>query len=517
MVIYHVGHHMFLHIFFMHKINYYKQEKAVFLYDLDMNQKNSQINQFVEKIRDSNPYGQLIPYHNISILKKSVSNEDCKNRLVEMFDNIFNEKNICINGDTVIYNSFDEFNSFGAYLYYKGWKSYSVVGQSGIYGEHGKRIVDLAYRHCQFVGNIYRELKAYENNSMINKIFFVCSITDNDPTNSELWNVKSWINELNEEEKNNILSIFDVTKLNVNKEKNYLLVTCGRWFINNLDMYQVNYLSFYQQLIDYFGDNKNVALKPHPRYEISIDECLDNFNNTILIPAYIPSDLLDAYDEIKISSVLDVCSAAVRGLSKPERKIIYFDWWYINEKSPGFRLINKLYITFKLADYMSITNVRYYGIAKELLDRIVEYWYEFDFKSVEWFMSSWGLNKVFNLPLNTMYVIGDIEWQKNIKPELEFDSFINAVNSNRNDILYVMFDIKRIKDAPEFIANKRYVYCIELKKEKIRDTILCSLVQEYIYIFCRNEMMIKRLSEFMAHKTLHNMGIRIKCDNIQRL
>ena len=513
-ILYHIGHHGALLLCLLHKNIYHHNDDAVFLYDTSVNPKNGETYSFVERMKKNlRNFGTVITYSHSSIMGKT-SVELALQELQELYSEIFSPPKMNISKFNLIYMTFDEWNPFACYMNaFHPEIELNTILLSSRYGDYrGDESKDGAIKWQEErdipVSKIHNKYKAYVWTDNIKKVYRTFESKNNYYNEMPLIDMDSMINQLPSDALSELLDLYELNTISIKSDSFYQLFVVAGWFRERIEKQGINFFAFYQQLLDYFSDCKKVLLKQHPRHIIcdkEIKECFPAVCATI--PSYIPSQLLCKYDELKVRSILNFGSGGTTGF---ENKVMhyYFDkFWYIAPKVEAFFWLNKLYTCFELAQFLNFKHIRYYGLAVETMNNIKEYWYQYNFNSFKW-MNFYKEKETFaSLPLGTVILLGKVDWHKDQDADEIKTSFLEAADSNRDDLLYVIFDTANVdlERIPE--KYKNIIYMIEIMKRKNRDNIKTQLKRERIFIISKNDILIKRLEHFKTFRNLFNTGI----------
>ena len=516
-VLYHIGHHAFLLVCLLHKMNYHPESEAFFLYDISVNPFNSSTYKYVKRINEKiDPFGKLILYAHDSF-RNLESDEAALEEIVNIYDNTFKKTQIDLEEMSYVYLTFDEWNPFAVYVNYK--KINVPIGSILMTARYGRFKGDVSEGALKWqaqrdihASNIHRKYDAYCLTDNITQVYRLFEAEEDFYANMPYIKIDEMLDNISDEQTTALLKLYEYDELKINEDVSYQLILIAGWFKNKIEKAHIDYIALYQQAIDYFKENSNIIMKFHPRYSFSQEEVRKYFPAvTNVMDGLFPSQLLVKCKNLKFSSVLSLASTGSRGLSSHYAKDFSFDnfWYFVPKRQPYF-WINRFFVSLELADFLGCKNIRYFGLAVEIVSKVVKYWPQYNFKSVTWYDFLKGETKLNMCPIGTALLLGDPDWYREHDPEEILKYFYRAVLSNRDDICYIMFNTN--KDVNFDLLDesvRKYVYVMEIAKRKDRDEIRCDLEREAIYIFSKNKSLIERIREFNTHKRLYNTGITI--------
>ncbi len=523
-VLYNVGHLGNVLLFICHAMKYYPNDEIIFFLE-EMWERESDTCSFYRNINERykggiTPFGKMI-FVPVKDAHTEKDEESMKKKLNDIYSSILELNDIDLS-QCIIYHNFDEWNWFSVYMnsYYPNIKYNSVIMQKRygdtLEGDFGA--TEWMRKNIgEVVADIHEKSGAYTITDNIECIYRVFEVDDDDVySDFDYLNSTEIFESINPNIWAQIDDFFGLYENDYNRGEPYNLVIIGQWFVSSLNKKGINYFALIQQYLDYLVQDVNVMLKIHPRQKKERMESF--FPNIKVIPGYVPSQVLAYSNFIDYSSINVLMTT---GGSVFERKNGFyneFDGWYVNNKSNVYMYINRLYLCMKLAEYLGIKHIRYQGIAVETLPKIVSIWHEFRFCSIEWFNFYKSYDELDNLPLKTMAILGEAGWNEKESPRDDVENcFINAVNSCRDDIPYILIDQNETFDYTKLNSVKGEVYVFSIRKEKRRDNTKCKLNEEKVYLFSSNSSLCERIMNFRVQKNMHNMGIFLYSTEPQRI
>ena len=523
-ILYNIGHHGALILCLLHKNIYHYNDEAIFLYDSGMVPKGGKTYEFIQSMNKKlNYFGEIVVYSHSSIMGKT-SEKEALNELKKLYDGIFSSDNMKLSSFDQVYITFDEWNPFGCYLNaFHTEVDINSILLSLRYGEYkGDYSYDTAVKwqakRDKPVSVLHEKYNAYVWTDNIKNVYRIFETDKEYYYNMPFIDMDYMIDQLSQESLNELIALYRIEEIDIEKDDFYQLFISAGWFKEKLKEQKIDYIAFYQQLMDYFCDCKNVLLKQHPRHTIKEDDIKKYFPSVkCIVDSYIPSQLLCKYQDLKVRSILNFASGGTTGL---EKKVMYYyfkKYWYIAPGREAFFWINKCYILFELASFLNYSNIRYFGLAVELMNDFYNYWSQFNFDCVKWLNIANEINNIHILPLGTMMILGKADWNANQTKEDIITAFVKAAMSNRDDILYALLDTSGVdvNTFPERV--KKHIYQIEIIKRKDRDETRVGMERETIYIFSKNKVLLEKIKEFRTAKRLYNSGITIYTRDISRL
>lgn len=485
----------------LHKEIYAPSEEA----HLYLSNGNAISDKHMERLKESGFFSNIVimddqpawgMYGNANIKEEKVLEETLK----EITELCYRSLLIPLDEYDEIYISADHF-PFGMAIIYNEIPYYYIEEATGVYGSY-KLWLDIIYGQKNMLSYYVAQRYGLQGRATnILKRFVDLDKQSNDIEEQDYINIVDFsipklLKRINKDAQNRILKCFDVLdKISVgNSDKNAIIMS--EYLAHAKFCTWEEQKEIYGRFIDYFCENMNVFVKPHPNDHQGIYEKW--FPNVVQIEKNIPAELLPLVIEGDISLSIALTSTSVYVLSEDINNTYLFR----NKDLRSIKLIKNMdlyYVAIQLvSDYLKYSTIL--GIGADCLQ-------------IKYFLKTMKINETevielddYKLPcsgnrnivivdsLKYAEMVGEQEVYKLLKNAQRKDVFI-FLNTD-NDVLF--FDDDR--------AFVKYTIPIEINinrenGERTSKWIYCYTEDESM----RQEIMVKEIDKFLA-----NAGIEVK-------
>lgn len=242
---------------------------------------------------------------------------------------------------------------------------------------------------------------------------------------------------------------------------------------------------------DYYFNNSPVVFKDHPQVSgLLMNEYLAG--TAEIIGKNIPIEFYGLTENFHVSRIVTVSSTGSSKIEQFVSENVSLGGNYL----VSYKIIHKLYAAF-LADELTFSPTRRYHIHRINKD-FISLFKKYVFKPFPQ-DNPRGINpRILRGEIFT--VIGELPLQD--RESIEY-ALKNA--DNKTCVVFLDDQLSRLDD----LALLEYFVPIEIKKEKLREKILCDTETEYIYFFCKDEKLRNCLNALDHEKTLRYSGIKL--------
>lgn len=297
--------------------------------------------------------------------------------------------------------------------------------------------------------------------------------------------------ELNKKEREKILKFFNVNmKININVN-NILLLTQHYVSLNTLTFEEQ--VLIYQILIDYFFQNENLVIKPHPD-DIMYYHKL--FPKAEIIREKFPSEFMPFVFNNPPKCVATISSTAIFNLHGVYPQIFELDTNF--EKN--FKMIHRYYLALNIVKKLD-KKIIGVGVNKKLIEQLC--------KQLKIEQNQYYFSDVIDKTQNIIFIVDETKLMtgennmvvKSLK-DLDQESDIIFINS-QNDYCWYDYYHKYLWDNIKPIVLSKKLYG---QKE---EDFYSDLNEEVIYVYSKNKEVMKVLDELEVEKKLPHTGIEI--------
>lgn len=312
-------------------------------------------------------------------------------------------------------------------------------------------------------------------------------------TNLSYFNVTEQLKLIDKNIRDEIISIFrevNIGKVYDEQERHIVLLT--QHFCNLKIMSFEDQVTIYQTLFDFFVNQSEVYIKPHP------DDLLYYgalFPKAKIIREKFPSEFLPFLFSKRVNCLATISSTSIFPLENSYKSILKFDTEY--EKQ--FKLTLRTYIAIILLIKLGVKKINFFGVSSNMINNLLRFS---------------DINKFGN------FIGNKIECSKCCNND---DVFILGDNCSSEEKLYIMNNLLKSQTSFLYIGQEFYFYnfdyrlrlfdsdVIEIKKYRVREEdCYVDINSEYIYFYTKNIVMREVFKEFNMEKNLNNLGIDIE-------
>ncbi len=478
-----------------HKIYFHRNEPAIFM-----------INDFIADRINIDILKELnITYHVYYTGRiTSKENSDQKTFIDDInryYDNLLNECNIKLENIDEFYlfaslrfsiyliNKEIYFNLFedgvGAYSTLKSlvaWRNLDKVNKNKVAREYG-----LIDGNNKYIKNIYLSI---EKNKLSEKDYKYKNYT-----------LSLNLEKMNKEDIVTILKIFNLDKDNIDNIDNSAIILTQYYFSNNELANNINErLYLYSIIADYFTEEDNIFIKPHPADSVNY---FSN-NKCVILNRFAPSELLPYIFEKNFNKAITLNSSSIYEFEKMANSIIQLG----SNFSYAYKYINKIYYILSLIKYeIGVNEILCYKTLFNYCKDVISYLND----DINVIMSLLDINiyeadkKVVIIDDFTVFNSNKYSEVINLIPQ---DTVIVFINPENDDNIY---NLNFEQGFEEFFNN---IIEIRLNKKVINQNSAGDLKDEVIYVFSKNQDILKRIRSFKFKNTLQYTGIEINSEYI---
>ncbi len=306
---------------------------------------------------------------------------------------------------------------------------------------------------------------------------------------AEHFSVVRELMDLSEEKQKYIRSFF-VKCESIDLEENTVLFLTQH-FANLQVMSFEEQILIYQIVFDYFFENENVALKPHPDDVMYYGKLFPQYK---VIRERFPSEFMPIIFNNRPKMIATISSTAINNLKNCFDDCVSFDTWY--EKS--FNMTHRYYVALKLLQKIFVDNkICTIGVNEQLIEN---FW-----RTKEWEKQQWYIE----LEANKCYLVDDIALQEKYTREtviqllehLQEDAMVVFINSKQDFCFYDLYHKE--------LWNSIVPVCIDKKKKRVEE-FYENEEQEVIYVYSKNQEVLKMVKDFELNKELANVGMELE-------
>lgn len=254
----------------------------------------------------------------------------------------------------------------------------------------------------------------------------------------------------------------------------------------------------YGRFIDYFCDDMNVFIKPHPNdFQGTYEQW---FPNTVQIDRNIPAELLPLMIEQDFNLAIALTSTSVFEI----RGIVSDIYYFRNKDLRSIQLIKQMDSYYVASWFIEncIHADTVLGIGADSLQ-------------IRYFLKSMGNSaKVkewdqFNIPLCKKRMAIVIDSLKYVEDKKVYDLYQMLEDADKNNYFIFINTDKDVLFFDDEFRWARYTVPVHINLDK-RDG---SKVSEWIYIYTKDDVMKKEIMITEINKMLMNAGIEVKVNN----
>ena len=465
-------------------LNFYKNERCVFLFDTILcNQETKDfIEGFASRVKD---FAEVITYSDI-VFADETSTENVRAHINDYFDKLLTDNNIDLLSEEKIYTMFDTFNAFAAFCLMNN-VPITFVDAFGVLGKcryklNGARWVHydellsslgaLGYgcknEHCKF---LYKDLAV----QLIE---------------GEKINFDSLQKNLDKNATAYLLNLYGFDNEDSSAELCDLVVFSSGWIMGDKKIDRAEYFYYYRLLLDFFGDSGNkILLKPHPNINITQEEADKYFHNSFVLPNYFPSEFIPFVNKFQVRQVLATSGS---GVPKDIYACKYFIAFEIFYETAVFK---RLYFALQLEKFLQPIYNKFFhhGMHNKFVWGLQD-----NIFSKSRLRSVWASLNVFEP--NSITIIDNYLWNgPNDKEKL-----VKALRSLNNNAMIIFLDSKDtcnycFEDYKEGAAYIKTIHFVKESSEKHTDNEI-----EKIHVFCKDINIIKLLANFKYREYMSN-------------
>lgn len=303
------------------------------------------------------------------------------------------------------------------------------------------------------------------------------------------------ISRLGDEDKLFLLDFFGVPQ-NIPFKQDNLIVLGQQLYHQGHYLNESNHILTYQLLIDYYVDNEHMILKPHPADLSNYESYLDN---VIILRAKFPSELLPFIPGATYQKAITISSTAISNLQEYVYESRFIGYGFLDFK----KIIHRCYVAFAISKYLRNKDSKHfhYGIDNTQMRNFITYSIREEELLTQWL-------PIGGIPENSISIIDNVKWAHDDDHKTLLQSMKRMDNSSilifinqQND--YCFYDIF----SPELLE---YIVPIVIKKYQVKDSIVASLQDEVIYVFCKDERQRSAVRLFSTEKLLKQTGIKLE-------
>lgn len=471
----------------LHKLKYHPQENTT----LYISKWHPEHEVLIEKIHKLNYFKDVILFEEVIFpsANNNITKEQIKQDIKYIVNNIKNidfskykEINIC--GDHY---------GLGVYLVYNNISYNYFEDGCGILSTEEllmSNIKKIEYSRYQ----ILKYLKIPGKSKCVSKRFGNLEHQKSNYANKKdvHFSVSDELKKISKKDLDNIFSIFcDNYKITTYDDAALILT----FHYNNLGILTLEeQRMFYGYLIDYFADNKQIVIKPHPS---DLQPSYTSwFPKSHILPRKMPSEFLPTFTKKEFPIAITGWSTAIYNLSDILGNIVNFNqeidktYWQMNQYYLIAHIISKIY---KQENSTILTR----NINNKQLENLIKL---FRIKNIKIEDKKNKINQQKRKKIN-ICCINDKKAISKLTKEL-----------TEEDILICIFDnMISIEDILE-ISNKD-ILIVEIRKEKINPEEEISnifLKEEYILCITKNKELQQIIKEINFEKNLTHTNVKLK-------
>lgn len=493
-VIYQIGHYGFLINCFLHKLNYHKESKAIFLLDKVIANDLTITN--LKKIRNNFGYiGKIYFYNDRDIINRMGIAEDAEKCIMEYFDGFFGQNLINVKGVKEIYSTFDTFNAFGVYLTKKKI-AFNMIESLHLQCQNHNRY-NLNKHIVLCYDEIMKKYNALSADCPYCKTLYSYDESVFSEKNTVVNNSPAALSSQLPYEELVKLSLCYEVDIKCREESTVYILHSG-WWCGNLNLrYPSDYFYGNKKVIDYFIGSENLVIKPHPNSDFELCVWKENFPDVGVIPGFFPSFLIEYLPDINIKAYISTGSTGGKINNHPamELPFLVFD---------SLALFNRLYTSICIAKFMEVSSNLFfhYGIHNKLIWRFSEKVFGVPYDS------TWSEFKFLD---NSVTIIDNIHWNPGEFHKLLFDKMREIENNSIILFLNSKNDFAFLNDTLEFLP---YLYEARIEKRALSNSTLENLNDEIIYIFCKDSETVLKLSGFCLEREFKLQQFKLSVNGI---
>lgn len=293
----------------LHKLKYNKNKKAV----LYLSEWHSEHSKLIRQIKETGFFDKVLVFH--EVLFPKTTTELSKEKIKENIKKISNQIENNLHNKL---SKFDEINicgdhyGFSVYINYKNIKYNYFEDGAGILSKKNilmNNIKKIDYSRYQILN--YMNLPG-ESKNVIHRFGDLQSQLNNYQNKKDIdFSVKAELKKINKKDIEKIIHIFLENNQKIECFDNYNILLTFHY--NNLGIFDMEeQRQFYNFLIDYYNNDYNIVIKPHPSdVQPNYKEWFPNFK---VMPRNLPSELLPFFLKNKFHYAITGWSTSVNGL-----------------------------------------------------------------------------------------------------------------------------------------------------------------------------------------------------------
>ena len=352
----------------LHRVTFESKSNAIIM--ISNNRPNHEA--LSMRLRNTNLFNDVIFFDNNTIIKKAMymyKLQGCKGNISRIV------KNICLDTEKTLkfdVNAVDryylmcDFQSFGIYLIHKKIKFHYFEDGCGMLSRR-QSLMEL-FKSPLTIRLINDYSLLGENELIINKYANLLAQEKGFSDDKVIdFNVEKLLSEQTPETIKKILDAFGAKEVHTKSKRNALILTQA--FIKKHKKSFEFQKYIYELLINYFCEDMEVYIKPHPLDVHSVYSKW--FENSNIIDAQIPSDILKYCVRGKFDIGISIASSAIYSLNSCIKDIICFEDYAVSSLNNIHQLfsISKILELFKWSTYNIYTLEMDVSILKEIINK----------------------------------------------------------------------------------------------------------------------------------------------------